>query len=375
MKAIRNIISNRWSRMTIMLTAIILMIATNASGQQQKYKIGLFIPHEHGTFWNFVLDVSYAACHDLGIELQVYHAKGNREKMRQQIEEAASGSDKVDALMFQSFKQAGESFLQVAETARVPAFLFNAGVDHQKTGAPREKYKYWIGEILPDDEGAGFDLANYLIDTAVRAKKQGTNGKIQMVAMNGVLSDGAAIERGKGLRRAIQSRNDVNLLRVVPADWGSELSRQKFHALMRRFPQTTVVWAANDDMALGVVKGIRERKLKAGRDVIVGGIDWQIDALKSIKAEELTLSIGGHFLEASWVIVMLYDYFHGIDFAQEGLVMKSKMNLLTKDNLDTYFKHLGTGDWEKVNFSKFSKKLHPELKRYNFGLEAILAQF
>lgn len=356
------------------LSLTFIFMASVAYSNPQRYTLGFFVPHAQNPWWTIAVNIMRAACNDLNMELQVYHAHNSRETMRQQIKEAVSGPNKIDALIFQSFKQAGESFIQIAETAKVPAFLFNAGVDHHQTGPPRGKYKYWIGEMLPDDEGAGFDLANYLIETAIKAGKRDANGKVQMLGINGVVSDGAAIERSKGLRRAIQGRTDVHLLRVIPGDWGFDSAQEKFTLMMRRFPQTAVVWAANDNMALGVIAGGREMNLKMGKDIIVGGIDWEKKALHSVQSEEMAVTIGGHFLEAAWVTVLLYDYLHGIDFEQESVMMKSKMHLLSRDSVDTYLKKLGKGDWEKVDFTMFSKKLNPHLKQYQFTLEAILAQ-
>ncbi len=74
-------------------------------------------------------------------------------------------------------------------------------------------------------------------------------------------------------------------------------------------------------------------------------------------------------------MVLLYDYLHGMDFAEEALQTRSAMGILTKKNVDAYLQKFGSGHWDAVDFTKFSKKLNPALKQYNFGIDAILAQF
>lgn len=360
----------------VLLWALILLFMSSvAYGSGKNYTLAFFVPHDKNPWWDKAADIMQAACDDLNMKLKVYRAKGNREVMKKQIEDASTGPSKVDGLLFQSFKQAGESFFKIAEKNKVPAFLFNAGVNHKRTGIPREKYKYWIGEMLPDDQGAGYDLANALIDEAKKAGKVRKDGKVHMVAIEGNIADGASIERVKGLKKAVALRSDVVLKRIVPGNWAFKIAKDKFGRLYKKYKTVSVAWAANDPMALGIVSASKKMNLKIKKDIFVGGIDWNEPALKSVQNGEMSLTIGGHFLETAWATVLLYDYFHGKDFAQESLMMKSKMNILNKTNIDAYLNKLGKGDWQKVDFSKFSKVRNPKLKKYNFGLDEILKQF
>ncbi|MBF0225677.1 MAG: ABC transporter substrate-binding protein [Desulfobacterales bacterium] len=366
---------NRFFKLKIIgLILAFIMLTSIANAQPKKIKIGFFTPHLQNAFWIKAEKLFRAACNDFNIEIKIYHANNSRETMREQIIDAVSGQDKVDAIIFQSFKQAGESFIQIADAAKVPAFLFNAGVDHNKTGLPRGKYKYWIGEMMPSDEEAGFNLANYLIDAAIKTGNIDETGKVQMVGINGIFSDGASIERGIGLQRALNGRSDANLIRVIPGDWGFDTAKEKFLLLKKRYPQIKVVWSANDNMALGAIAGCKEMNLTVGKDIIIGGIDWDVDALKSIKTGEMSITIGGHYLDAAWAVVLLYDYFNGVDFAQESVMMKSQMHLITKSNIELFLNKLGDDEWEKVDFTKFSKKINPTIQKYNFTLEEILKQ-
>ena len=96
---------------------------------------------------------------------------------------------------------------------------------------------------------------------------------------------------------------------------------------------------------------------------------------EAIKKGKITTSLGGNNMEGAWVIVMLYDYYHGIDFADQGVVRKLKLDILTKDNINNYLKYLEGKDPNRIDFRRFSKKLNPNLKQYNFGLKEILKQF
>lgn len=358
---------------TVFILLTILMIPQGYS--QQKIKVAFFIPHSLNPFWASASRVMRAACNDFNIELTTFHARGRRGLMIRQFRKAVKNPDQFDVLIFQSFKKSGEDLIKIGNAAKVKMFLFNAGVDYNEMGKPREIYKHWIGEMMPNDEEAGYVLANYLADEALRIGVTGQNGKVNMVSFSGILSEGAAIERIKGLKRAIAGRNDVNLLRTIQADWSKKTAMRKFPLAFRKFPETNIVWAANDSMGLGVIESSKKLNLKPGKNLLVGGVDWSPKALNAVKSGEMSISIGGHVLEAAWVIVLIYDYLNGIDFAEESVMMKSPMTSLPNDKIDLFIDIIETNKREQIDFRAFSKKFNPNLKKYDFRLKNIFDQF
>jgi ABC-type sugar transport system substrate-binding protein len=360
------------------LSAILVLILLTAaacpvSAHHKEYRIALFTPWEKGDlFWGQVADFMKAATDDLGMKLEVYYAHGTRRKMEEQVQEASAGESPPDALVILSFRKSGPELLQIAEENKIPVFLINAGVDIEKLKGPRVVLKHWIGEMLPDDESAGFDLANVLIDEALKAGKAGKDGKVDIVALGGTYRfAGPAVHRENGLLRALKLRDDARLKRIVPAHWKRSIAREKFLQLHKIYPEVSVYWAANDQIALGVMDASAE----LGLDIISGGVDWTSKALELIEAGRLTVSLGGHFMEGGWAAVLLYDWFHGRDFAEETVAFRSRMGLLTKDTVGHYKRSFqGKDGWDKIDFRKFSKVLNPEVGSYAFGFETVLEQ-
>jgi len=362
-----------WSKLPF-LVLMILMSITSFSYASKTYKIAFFSPFAEDSFWRLSQSFMKAACNDFGFELKIYDTLANHNKMIIQFQKAIR-EDKPDAVLFQNLKNNADTMIKIAELAKVYCFLFNAGLtsrQRNKIGLPRQNFHYWLGEMLPDDEGAAYKLANILID---RSKEKNT-GIIKITGISGIRSHGVATKREHGLKKAVESRHDAKLYRVIPGRWEKERAQKSVKQLMKKYPDTTVVWTASDNMALGVVEGLSEIGLKAGKDVFSGGFDWGYDALKSIQNGELTASMGGHFMEGGWIMVLLYDYFHGFDLASNNPQMSSQMNAITKENVDVYLKIIETPGWEeRIDFKKFSKKHNPSLNKYNFSLEALLSQF
>ena len=365
---------SRFMCLSVLLALVLLTTAAHPVGAHHKdHRIDLFTPWEKGDlFWGQLADFMKAATDDLGMRLEVHYAHGSRRKMKEQVQEATAGESPPDALVVLSFQKSGPELLQIAEENKIPVFLINAGVDTEELKGPRVVLKHWVGEILPDDESAGFDLANVLVDAALKAGKAGKDGKVDIVALGGTYRfAGPAVRRENGLLRALKLRDDATLKRIVPAHWKRSIAREKFFQLHIIYPEVSVYWAANDQIALGVMDASAE----LGLDIISGGVDWTSKALELIEAGRLTASLGGHFMEGGWAAVLLYDWFHGRDFAEETVAFRSRMGLLTKDTVGAYKRSFqGKGGWDKIDFRKFSKVLNPEVGSYAFGFEAVLEQ-
>ncbi len=353
-------------------------LASQLYGQEEKIHIAFFNPAEKTeTWWVIVTNIMETACSDLGLELTVYWADRNHIKMVKQLKRALKQRKKPDVVVFQSFKMNGGPMLKIASDAKVPAFIFNAGLSdklgHQKKyGKPREKLGLWIGQMLPNDEQAGYDVAKTLIKMARERNFFDGGGGIQILALEGTIADTASIERKKGLLRAVQEAGDVTLNQSVSAFWNREKGKDIFLGLIKRYPETHIVWAANDEMALGVIDGMKELKLVPGKDIIAGSVDWIPEALAAVKKGELAVSVGGHFMEAAWVMVLLHDFFNGKDFKSEATDFRSSMGVLTKKNIDIFLNNFGDNNWSGVDFSKFSKKIYPGQKSYDFSFKKVL---
>ena len=110
-----------------------------------------------------------------------------------------------------------------------------------------------------------------------------------------------------------------------------------------------------------------------GDDVFFGGCGWYTPALDMIREGTLTTSVGGHFMDGGWAMVLLHDYHHGKDFISDPI--ETKMYSIDKRNVEKYSKTFVKQQWSKIDFKKFSKVHNPHLERYDFSLEAVLQQF
>ena len=152
-------------------------------------KVAFLIPGP-SPFWDETTNFMQEAANDLKVELQVFSAESNQYKMHQQLEKIVSGPEKIDAAVFQNFKKMAPNLISLAERNKINTFLFNSPISPEdEVGKPREVYKYWLGEMLPDDTGTSEKLTNILIEEAQNKELIGQDGKVHLIGIAGRIAD------------------------------------------------------------------------------------------------------------------------------------------------------------------------------------------
>lgn len=308
-----------------------------------------------------------AAAEDLNIDLKMHYTEGNRVNSVKLVKKVLAREQPSDYLMYMYQVGAGKQMLELAEGSKVKSFIINTDIlqeDKLEIGGPRERFKHWIGHMYPDDRSAGELLGAYLIETA---KTKWTNKEIELIAISGGRDSSAALERNKGLELATDAHS-AKLNQLVFAQWRNDLAAHQAKVLLNRYPTTNILWSASDGMALGATASTHAIQ----QDILVGGIDWTPEGLEAVRKGQLDASVGGHFMEGGWALVMLYDHFHQKDFSPSDFRIKSKMHLLHQDNVVDYIERVSDKGYRDIDFRVFSKHLNPSVTSYDFSLENLL---
>ncbi|MGA9524198.1 MAG: ABC transporter substrate-binding protein [Myxococcaceae bacterium] len=336
--------------------------------------LNMFLPGEP---WSEqVVSSMRAAAEDLGIHLTVEQAGRWPQEILLEAERLLTGPQRPDYLIVVAHPTIGVRLLRLAEQAHVPVLVINTGFsteEQKEVGRPREHFSWWLGQVLPDDDKAGYDLATSLIAEARRAGRTAADGRIHVVALTGGTVHPASSEREKGLRRAVEAQENVVLHQAVDAKWEFDDAQRKTLLLLRRYPETSAIWAANDQMALGAIEAVTTTGRAPGRDMIVGGIGWVPQALRAVQEGELAVTFGGHFLEGAWALVLIYDHAHGKDFGTAGTVWRTELVPITREDLPGSMHVVGNGrPWDTMDFRSYSRVANPGRTGYRFSPAALL---
>ena len=328
-------------------------------------------------YWVTASQGMEAAARSLGMNFEVQYAQREPLKTLEIARELAArpAGKRPEYVVITDDYAVADQLLRIVEPAGVKTFLAYSSIPADQrggTGSPRGKYKGWLGSLEPRAEDAGYLTARALIERGKREKAFAPDGKLHMLAIAGDRSTPSSINRNQGMRRAVAEAPVVVLEQEVYAAWNRELAAQHADSLYRRYPDVKLIWAGNDLMAFGAMTAWEKRGGKPGVDAWFSGINTSTEALEAIKSGRLTSLAGGHFITGAWSLVMIYDYHHGRDFADEGLELRRPMFAeFTPQLADRYIERFGSG-FDGVDFSRYSKVRNPKLKRYNFGFAQLL---
>jgi len=328
-------------------------------------------------YWVTAAQAMQAAARSLGMTLEVQYAQREPLKTFEIARDlVARGADKrPDYIVITDDSAVADQLLRIIEPAGVKSFLAYSSIPVDQrggTGSPRGKYKGWLGSLEPQAEDAGHLTARALIERGRTEKAFGPDGKLHMLAIPGDRTTATSIKRNRGMHRAVSEDPIVVVDQEVYAAWTRENAAGQADSLYRLYPHAKLVWAGNDLMAFGAMAAWERRGGKPGVDAWFSGINTSAEALEAIKSGRLTSLAGGHFITGAWALVMLYDYHHGRDFADEGLELERPMFAeFTPRLVDRYIARF-SGGFDSVDFNRYSKVKNPQLKRYDFGFAQLL---
>jgi ABC-type sugar transport system substrate-binding protein len=346
--------------------ALFLSLLSSAWSFAEPLKICYLSSNEPG-FWQSTRSYAQEVAADLGIELQLEQAETRFEKLAA-LKRILSSTDKPDYLIFSYPQNSGAQMLEAAEQAEVKSLLVNSAIpdrEQESVGAPRATFKHWLGHMYPDDRQAGYLLADRLIHRARMLGLKNGDGKIEIVGIGGPSEHLPAVLRNEGLKQRVAEDPDLDLKRIVRTNWVE--SHTVVETVLQRYPNMGVIWAASDHLAMQSSDIAAQLGKRPGKSLVSGGIDWSSEGMNGLKNGDIETTIGGHFREAGWAVILLYDYHHGIDFEDElGLTINMPMQALSIEDARALAQSLLNNDWSEIDFRLQSKHLNPNLKRYQF---------
>jgi len=361
----------------LIIGLVLLTINAFAVAQEKPpaFNIALFslaTSPEMSPYWHDVARFAQASADGLGINLTVvYNTSGHRTGYVDLIEAQLKSNNKPDAFLASSYRGISKKVIMLADKYRVPLIMINNSLPEQSLesiGAPREKFKYYIGHVKPNDFNFGYALANYLIS---QAEQLSSRKYIDIIGISGGKDAPEARARNNGLIKAATEHKNANLLQIVPTNWLGQTAYRKVASLNKRHPNLQIVWCASDHMAIHSIAALKAQH----KTLLVGGMDWSAEAIASIKKGQLSATAGGQFTNAGYALILLFDYLSGNDFAQiSPLTIVTQGGLIHRGNVDKYDKLLTDKPWSNIKFRQYSRTLSPHNTRYDFSLSRLIAQ-
>jgi ribose transport system substrate-binding protein len=157
-----------------------------------------------------------------------------------------------------------------ARNACIPVFTVNRSLDPAGAVVGKD----YVTGISADYFAQGQLIADWLV--------KATGGKASVLELEGPPGASSSIGRKQGFEERIAHEPGVRVVASKPANYDRKTGHDVAKELLAGCPKCTVIYAQNDNMALGALAAVRELGKTPGKDVLIVGVDGLKEAVQNI---------------------------------------------------------------------------------------------
>ena len=261
-----------------------------------------------------------------GYAVQTFYSLKNDEQLA-----AAQGfiTDGVDYLLISAAETTGwDTVLQSAQEAGIGVFLFDRMIDCDES--------LYNAAVVSNMAEEGVTAVNWLL-------AQGLD-EYNVVHIQGVMGSDAQIGRTGALNEQAEA-GVVNIVLQQTAEWSADTAKGIVESVINSGDSFNVIYAENDDMALGAVQALDEHGIThgVGGDVIVMGFDCNKWALREVLAGNWNYDGQCSPFQAALIDEMIKTLENGGTLTEKKVINAEKgfdAATITADDVEAY----GLGD-------------------------------
>jgi len=250
---------------SVMLATAALSVLAVAQGlpklaQKKTYKVG-FAQTESNNPWRLAQTKSMQdEARRLGHQLVYTDAAGSAAKQVADVNSMIA--QKVDAIFLAPREEKPlAAVVKRARAAGIPVILLDRNVD-QKLARAGTDYVTFIGSDFIEE---GRRVGEWL--------KKNHQGQARIIQLLGTTGSSPANDRRAGFENAIRGDADMKIVASQTGDFARDKGRQVMQTLLQSHPDVNVVYAHNDEMAIGAIAALEAAGKKPGKDVKILSID------------------------------------------------------------------------------------------------------
>jgi ABC-type sugar transport system substrate-binding protein len=220
-----------------------------------------------------------SAAPEAGITLRFSDAQ---QKQENQIKALRSFiAQLVSVIAFSPLVETGrETVLREAQAAKIPVILTDRAVEVSDDSL----YLSLIGSDFVEE---GRKAGRWLLENTKDVK-----GDINIVELQGTVGSAPANDRKKGFGEIIAADPRYKIIRSQTGDFTRAKGKEVMEAFLKaEGKKINVLFAHNDDMAIGAIQAIEEAGMKPGTDITIISIDGVKGAFEAMIAGKLNVTV------------------------------------------------------------------------------------
>ncbi len=211
-----------------------------------------------------------------GIDLKFSDGQGKQENQIRALRSFIA--QKVDAIVLAPLVETGwDPVLRDAKRAGIPVII----TDRSIATTDESLYACFIGSDFLEE---GRMAAEWL------AKKTGGKGRI--VELQGTPGSAPANDRRKAFAEGIAKHPGLKIIDSQSGDFRRTGGKEVMEAFIKKHGKSIdILYAHNDDMALGAVQAIEEAGMKPGVDILIVSIDAVREGVQAVVAGKINCTV------------------------------------------------------------------------------------
>lgn len=267
---------------TVSLAALAaLALASSAQAQDQKV-YGVLLKTLSNPFWGAMEEGVQVGADEAGVEYYLQAVESDQ-AAEPQLNVCMTMLERAPDVMITAAINSTNLLpcLQQANGMGIPVIDLDANIDHEIAEEAGVEIAFTIGS---DNVEAGRQGADYV------ANRLGTDAEGEVLVIEGLSGNITGQRRAQGFAEQLGNiAPGLQIVASLPGDWDRAKAANITNDILTRHPGLVAIFAANDTMALGAVETV----FAAGKggEIVVVGVDGNVDAVESIKAGRLDASV------------------------------------------------------------------------------------
>jgi galactofuranose transport system substrate-binding protein len=189
-------------------------------------------------------------------------------------------AQKVDVIAFSPVVATGwDTVLMEAKAAGIPVIL----TDRAVTSDP----SLYVGFLGSDFVEEGRKAGRFISE-----KFKDSSEDVNIVELQGTVGSAPANDRKQGFEEVIAAHPHLKIIRSQTGDFTRTKGKEAMEAILKSETRKIhVLYAHNDDMAIGAIQAIEEAGLKPGKEIVIVSIDAVKGAFEAMIAGKLNATI------------------------------------------------------------------------------------
>jgi len=163
-----------------------------------------------------------------------------------------------------------DNVLEEAKNAGIPVIIVDRKIETEKDGL----FTAFIGS---DFHGEGVLAGEWMVERFAEVE-----GPVRVAEIRGTPNASPTIGRGEGLREVFRDNPQFEVVISVSGDFMRSKGRECMETILSEMPDIDILYAHNDDMALGAIETLIEHGIEPGKDITIVSVDAQISGLEAL---------------------------------------------------------------------------------------------